>query len=84
MKLSNDYKIESDELNVMIMKKFIPKEGKNAGQEQWRPISYHPNLEFALNSFITRQINGTGLKDIETVVIKINELREFIKEVTNK
>ena len=84
MKINNNYKIESDELNVIVKKKYIPKEGKNAGKPQWRPISFHANVEQALNSIVDKEINGTGLEDFKTVVDKVKELREFIKEVVLK
>ncbi|MBU3107164.1 hypothetical protein [Clostridium gasigenes] len=82
MKINEKYKLESDELNVMVMEKYVAKEGKKAGEEQWKAISYHPNMEMALNSLITLVINGTGLKDAQIIVAKIKELREFVVEVS--
>lgn len=84
MKINNNYKIESDELNVIVKEKYTPKEGKNAGKSQWRPISFHANVEQALNSIVDKEINGTGLEDFKTVVDKVKELRELIKEVVVK
>ncbi|MFR4997410.1 MAG: hypothetical protein ACLUDK_09355 [Clostridium paraputrificum] len=84
MKINNNYKIESDELNVIVKEKFIPQKGKKAGIPQWRPVSFHATVEQALNSIVDKEINGTGLEDFKTVVNKVKELRAFIKEVVVK
>ncbi len=83
MTINEKYKIESDEMNVTLYEKYISKEGKNEGKPQWKPVSYHGNLEMALKSLVDKEINGTGLKDIETVVAKIQELKSFIEEGVN-
>ncbi|MGL4107247.1 hypothetical protein [Clostridium sp. LP20] len=82
--INDKYKVESEESNVIIYEKRIPKvnEGEEPKEPKWLPISYHPNLEMAYRSLMTKEINGTGLKDIETVLDKISELKSFIKEVT--
>lgn len=77
MKISEKYKIESDELNIIVKERYRSKKG----ELQWKSISYHPNLEMAYKSLIEREINGTGMKDVETVVAKIKELEEFLKEI---
>lgn len=77
MKISEKYKIESDELNVIVKERYITK----SKETQWKSISYHPNLEMAYKSLIEKEINGTGMKDVETVVTKIKELEEFLKEI---
>ena len=81
--VNDKYKFVSDDLNVTLMEKRIPavKEGESPKEPKWFPISYHPNLEMAFRSLATREINGTGLKAIETVVKEISELKSFIKEV---
>lgn len=84
MKISDKYEVKADELNVIVREKFIPKKGKKAGIPQWRPISFHANIEQALNSIVDKEINGTGLEDFKTVVDKVKALREFIKEVVLK
>lgn len=84
MKINNNYKIESDELNVIVKEKFIPQKGKKAGIPQWRPVSFHATVEQALNSIVDKEINGTGIEDFKTVVNKVKELRAFIKEVVVK
>lgn len=84
MKINENYKIKSDENNVIICEKYIPKEGKNAGNEQWRPMSFHTNLEFAYRHLLELEINKTELKDIETVLKAISDVKSFIREVVGK
>ena len=84
MKINEKYKIKSDENNVIICEKYTPKEGKNAGNEQWRSISVHPNLEFAYKHLLELEINKTELKDIEIVLKAIRDVKSFIREVVGK
>ena len=85
MKINEKYKIKSDENNVIICEKYTPKEGKNAGKGQWRPMSFHPDLEFAYRHLLELEINQkTELKDIETVLKAISDVKSFIREVVGK
>lgn len=84
MKINENYKIKSDENNVIICEKYIPKEGNNVGKEQWRPMSFYPNLEFAYRHLLELEINKTELKDIETVLKAISDVKSFIREVVGK
>lgn len=76
MLIGNDYKIESDGVNVTLSKKYIIKEGKNAGSERWEGLTYHRTLEQALNECVRREINATYLKDVKKVVERIKQLEE--------
>jgi hypothetical protein len=81
LNVNDKYKIESDELNVTLYEKYISEKGKNKGKELWKPVSYHGNVEMALKSLVDKEINGTGLKDIQAVVTKVQELKKLISEV---
>ena len=52
--------------------------------EIWKPIAFYATLEQALNGIIKREINGTGLKDVQIIVKKINELKAFISDILCK
>ena len=84
MNINEKYKIKSDEDNVIICEKYIPKEGKNVGKGQWIPMSFHANLESAYRHLLELEINKTELKDIETVLKAISDVKSFIKEVVGK
>lgn len=76
MLIGNDYKIESDGVNVTLSKKYIIRDGKNAGSERWEGLTYHRTLEQALNECIRREINATYLKDVKDIVKRIKQLEE--------
>ena len=94
MRLNDKYKLESDELNVTLYEKRIMEKGKTKKKEDenieiekveiWKPIAFYATLEQALNGIIKREINGTGLKDVQTIVKKINELKAFISDILCK
>ncbi|MFR5643180.1 MAG: hypothetical protein ACLTK7_08440 [Clostridium paraputrificum] len=69
---------------MIICEKYIPKEGKNAGKGQWRPMSFHPNLEFTYRHLLELEINKTELKDIEIVLKEIRDVKSFIREGVGK
>ena len=84
MKISEKYKLESTDLmNVTLFEKYIGKEGKNKGKPLWKPVSYHPNFEYAFRYLVDREILSTGLQSFEEIEKKIIELKEFKKEVFN-
>lgn len=80
--INKNYKVEpQDTLNVVLFERKVVKEGDNAGQENWKPIAYCPNVKIALKTLVDREINGTGLKDFETVVKKYDELMATIEKL---
>lgn len=94
MILNDKYKLGADEFNVILYERRIMEKGKAKKKEDenieiekvevWKPVAFYASVEQALNGVINREINGTGLESLKLVVDKINELREFIQEVTNK
>ncbi|AGK99033.1 hypothetical protein [Clostridium pasteurianum] len=87
MKINENYKIEAiDERNVCIMERKVPKAelGKEPKKPYWKTEGYYPNIEFALKSLVTKEINGTGIKGLKTVTDKIKELHELIEGLNYK
>lgn len=94
MILNDKYKLGADEFNVILYERRIMEKGKAKKKEDenieiekvevCKPVAFYASVEQALNGVINREINGTGLESLKLVVDKINELREFIQEVTNK
>lgn len=76
MILDEKYKIESEELNVTLYEKVK----KKNGNYDWQPVSYHLNFEQTYKYIINREINLTNMKDLETVLEKIQELNDYLKE----
>lgn len=77
--INDDYRIEAiDVLNVTLFKRRVVENGKNKGETVWYPIAYEPNVKEALRTLVTREINGTGLKDFKAVVDKVDKLMKQI------
>ena len=78
MLLGTKYKIESDDLNVILSKKRISKE---TGGEYWESLRFYKNIHNAREDFIDLEINHTGLKDLDTICQKVDELKKMINKV---
>jgi hypothetical protein len=76
MLIGDNYKIESDNLNVTLYEKKL---SKNTRKVYWRPFAYFSTVKNALAYFIELSVNETGLKDLKTVVKKQDELLALVK-----
>ena len=72
--------------NVILMKKVEKrvrdKEKKtwvNTGEYDWSVYGYYPNLESLLKAVVRKEITGEGLKNIEGIQNKIEDLEKVIK-----
>lgn len=85
MKINEEYNLTSDSLNWILQKRFEKK--KKEGEEDspteygWRDIAYFPDYHMALRNIVDREIRGTGITDFETVIKKIDELKETINKL---
>lgn len=90
--LGENYKIESDELNVTVykksdttsvrserMRKMHEAKGRVlTGKQTWGVKGYYSTIKSALHGIIDQEIRDTNLKDIQTVINKIDELHSLI------
>lgn len=76
MLIGNKYKIESSELSVNLVEIRINKETGNTTE---KTIGYYRDLKGALNNLIDREVRETELKELSTVVAKIDELKSYIE-----
>ena len=77
MNIGKNWKIESDELNVTLYQRFVRK--GNTG-EYWRPHSYYSTVRNVLQALVDIEVNRTGLKDLEAIDKRINEIHAWISE----
>jgi hypothetical protein len=77
LQINKNYALGSDELNVILYKTGVTKEGKTPGKRYDRILGYFSTAESALKALVDIEIKGTGLKDFETVVNRIQELKEL-------
>lgn len=85
MFIGENYKLESDALNITLsVKKTITGTGhgrpskKAVGEEYWMPVAYFSNVKHALKYLVDHEIRGTGFTDVETVTAKIDQLYSMI------
>ena len=83
MKIGKDYKIESDELNVKLIKRSTALKGKDKGKDVWNVIGFFQTAKGALDVMVDRRIKGTGMDKYESVVYEIELIKEDIRGTTN-
>lgn len=81
MMINENYKVESDDLNVIVSKRMIGKDREGNERITWKNIAFCPTVESALKYIAKKEILGTGLKDLETVNKKIDELYKYIENL---
>lgn len=78
MIINEQYKIESDYLNITLFKK---RSAKKSGKERWDSIAYFSHPQTALEYLVELEVMGTGMKDFQTVISKIDELNKLINQL---
>ncbi len=78
MRISDNWKIETSELDVTLYHRTINKTGEGADKEHWKAKGFYSTVENAYDAMVDMEIKGTGLKDLETVLDKIKELKQEV------
>lgn len=82
MQINDDYRIESDPLNIILLRRVVmKKEDGTPKGEHWEPTGYYSNFEQALQDMVRKEIFGTGLNNFKKVCPKVAELNRLIKEL---
>jgi len=76
MEIGDKYKIESDNLNIIVSRK---ERIKKTNKDYWRNLAYFSTPQNALNFLVDLEVRETELKDITTVIKKQDALYELIK-----
>ena len=80
MLIGNNWKIETDAENVILLRRSVGKTGKRAGLETWTPAFYLATLQNALKFLVDLEVKETHLTDLRTVIKKQEELYKLIQE----
>ena len=88
IEINERYRIGSDKDKNIILYEKVHKRERDEKNKTWVELDettdvvrgYYPNLEILLKSLVKKEIIGTGLKDIETIQKKIEELEKIIKK----
>ena len=92
IEINENWSVDTDgDKNVILMKKVEKrvrnkekKTWENTGEYDWSVYGYYPNLESLLKAVVRKEITGEGLKDIESIQEKIEELEKVIKKTVKK
>lgn len=76
MIINDEWKIESDDLNVMLMHKYAKRDLNNP--DQWERF-YYGTVAYALQSLLQKEILWTGLKDFQAISERIDKINQDIK-----
>lgn len=75
MKIGENFKLESDSMNVTLSRK---QTSKKTGGEYWVNEAYFSNPKAALKYLVDMEIRETGFEDLATVTKKQEELYQLI------
>lgn len=78
--LSDQYKLTSDERNIILEQKRISgKDSKNPGEVTWNSIAFYSNIGQAVEGILRRHIQTTEVEGIQSI---IQELKTVHKALT--
>ena len=75
MLVGENIKVEADSLNVTVYQRGTSK----TNRVYWRPIAYFSTVRNAFEWLANQELQLTGLKNLETVVKRQDEIEEMIK-----
>ena len=81
MNIGHNWRITSDAMNITLLRRTVPKGGKNKGKVNWVPIGHYSRVGSALKGLVDLEVALTDLKDLKTVVAKQDELYKLIEEI---
>jgi hypothetical protein len=97
IKVNSQYKITSDQLNVIVNRKYIVDPTKAPGwakreaegadptpREDWREVAYFSNVENAAKWLMNQQIRESDAEDLSSLVGEIKRFEREIKAVLPK
>ncbi len=81
MLIGEHWKIESDDLNVIVSRRTVARKGKNDGKEKWTAEAFCSSLQNALQWLVDQEVKETGLTDLRTVLKKQTALYKLMKDI---
>lgn len=83
MIINKDWRIETIPMNIVLLKRSRVKAklGKPS-HDNWGVKGYYSSVKSALKGLVDFEVAGTGFKDLETIVAKIDELYTLIENLS--
>jgi len=76
MKIGTDYRITSDPHNIILSERHF---NQKQGCDEWHEIAFFGTLHAAYNHILTLALKETDLSDLETIIQKLNQVEQDIK-----
>ena len=81
IRIDDDYKLTSDERNIMLTKVQIGQSGKSEGKEVETNVGYYGSIEHALNDYLRVKINTSAATSINELKAEIKEVKKTIEKM---
>ena len=81
IKIDKDYKIKSDERNIILVKVQKQKDGKNKGQLVESGVGYFGTVQEALKDYLRIRTNTSAATSIKQLLQEIKNAEKTIEEV---
>ena len=82
MLIGSNWKVESDDLNVVLSRKHIIQTGKKKGEEAWSVEGYYSTVSNALEALVEARVRGTELTDFKKVVAEIEAIKRDVSNIS--
>ena len=79
--IDNEYSIQSDERNVILVRTKEAQRGKNAGEVYNENVSYHVTVQGALKDYLRVKTNLSEATSIQELLSEVKEIRKTINDV---
>ena len=85
MIINDDWRLVSDELNIVLMHKrsHTTRFSKIDAPDSY-DLFYYGTIAYALQSLLQKEINGTGLKDVIAINERITKINQDIQKAVEK
>ena len=85
MIINDDWRLVSDELNIVLMHKWshTTRFSKIDAPDSY-DLFYYGTIAYALQSLLQKEINGTGLKDVVAINERITKINQDIQKAVEK
>lgn len=79
--IDNEYSIQSDERNVILVRTKEAQRVKNAGEVYNENVSYHATVQGALKDYLRVKTNLSEATSIQELLSEVKEIRKTINDV---
>lgn len=83
IRIDNDYSLQSDERNIILVRNREVERGENKGGTYEQNISYHATLQSALKDYLRVKTNLSDATSIQELLKEVKKIKKTIENVLN-